>query len=735
MRPAEHMKDILVIYEQEAEEWAVYLKSLFGHILNEEGVLLYNLETLSFKHLESFSLPCYKCKLLILSCGLLKCLNQERCCFLEYVLQPPDNVVILLCGVENSEILYEVLTLGGRSREISADQEPEEYLSIVTGIIQPDDQTNYDFNLPDTRGAPEKTDLSFEPEVLSETLEANEQSVLVLPERISCENPGEIFILLKDEIDDETFEIEFIADNQRIRTQPASWNKKVKYMKALDFPAGPVYINVYCGGVIKTTAQIEYYTALEEIERVFQKVADPIAFACQAFRFSSVEKLDSVLTLLLESKIITSEFNISQSEEQHHQQANSHLEEFPTLLHCAARFGLKNLAALLLKCPEATWACRIANTHGDDPASLAEKHGHKELRKLIKELSNEMTYNFTDHEEEAEDDDTYVVMVGLETQPAMTLKAKLNLGDQYGIGSKCQQIAEVDEEEEDDVEDIREETKDEDQEGEDTYTLVNNPNNLYASIPDDSEKTRRDLFFYKRPPAPPPRNLPGTVRQDELHNLSQERNFVEDRSDREYGDGLLTACYREDQDTYEEDDKEEHPYTFAKLDESLYDLILAEKEEEKRKERRSFIMNRPPAPAPRPVCSPVRNENTPYIVQVFQQKATQMPSDYNKMYCNVRRHAAHRRPSETVAYSTVKHNIPAEQEELIHLQKQVKKGAISVDEALDKFKRWQNENQRLQSTLQETMCHLRETSIENRLGKENLHVKLHFLLAFKTPKT
>ncbi|POI24397.1 hypothetical protein CIB84_011856 [Bambusicola thoracicus] len=94
-------------------------------------------------------------------------------------------------------------------------------------------------------------------------------------------NPGEIFILLKDEIDDETLEIEFIADNQRIKTQPASWNKKVKYMKALDFPAGPVYINVYCEGVIKTTAQIEYYTAAEEVERIFQKVADPIAFICQ----------------------------------------------------------------------------------------------------------------------------------------------------------------------------------------------------------------------------------------------------------------------------------------------------------------------------------------------------------------------------------------------------------------------------------------------------------------------
>ena len=130
-------KDILVIYEQEAEEWALYLKSLFGHIVNEGGILLYNLEASSFKHRELFSLPCYKCKLLILSCGLLNCLNRKRSYFLEQVLKPPDNVVILLCGVENSEILYEILTLDGGSKEISTDQEPEEYLSVVTGIIQP----------------------------------------------------------------------------------------------------------------------------------------------------------------------------------------------------------------------------------------------------------------------------------------------------------------------------------------------------------------------------------------------------------------------------------------------------------------------------------------------------------------------------------------------------------------------------------------------------------------------
>ncbi|KFV05755.1 B-cell scaffold protein with ankyrin repeats, partial [Tauraco erythrolophus] len=169
----------------------------------------------------------------------------------------------------------------------------------------------------------------------------------------------------------------------------------------------------------------------------------------------------------------------------------------------------------------------------------------------------------------------------------------------------------------------------------------------------------------------------------------------------------------------EGDSKEENPYTFATLDDSVYDFVMAEEEEEKRKERRSFILNRPPAPAPRPMCSPVGEENTPFIAQVFRQKAAQMPSDNDRTYCDARKPAAHRGHTDAVTDGTVKHNIPAEQKELIHLQEQVKKGAISVDEALDRFKQWQNEKQRLQSTQQEKVHHLRDTTIGNRLEKEN----------------
>uniref|UniRef100_A0A8C3QMC7 B cell scaffold protein with ankyrin repeats 1 n=1 Tax=Cyanoderma ruficeps TaxID=181631 RepID=A0A8C3QMC7_9PASS len=462
-------------------------------------------------------------------------------------------------------------------------------------------------------------------------------------------NPGEIFILLKEEIDEETLEIEFIANNQRIRTQTASWNKKVKYVKALDFPAGPVYVNVYCGGVIKTTAQIEYYTALEEIEPILKKVADPI----QALKFSSVEKVDNVLTSLLRSKISTYEFSPLQSEK-------DHLEEFPTLLHCAARFGLKNLATFLLSCPEATRACKITNKYGDDPESIAKKHGHKELRKLIKEL-----WQFSND-----------IMLSL------ILKAKQNSRDQYEIGSRCQQEAEVDAEKKDDLKDSREETEYEDEEEEDSYSLHNSPGSLYVNV----GKELKEIKISSLCPVYATEFLPFS-----------ERSFVMDRSKREQGDGPTATCCGEDQGACKEDseeEEEEHPYTCVALDERVYDFILGqeEQEEEKRKHCRSFIMNRPPAPAPRPVCSPVREENTPYIVQVFQQKACRVTSDNSRTYCEARN------------AGTEFTLIPPEQEELIHLQEQVKKGAISVDEALDRFKQWQNKKQRLPSTQQKVIC-------------------------------
>lgn len=64
-----------------------------------------------------------------------------------------------------------------------------------------------------------------------------------------------------------------------------------------------------------------------------------------------------------------------------------------------------------------------------------------------------------------------------------------------------------------------------------------------------------------------------------------------------------------------EEGGEEDPYTAAQLDEGIYDAILASATEKRRKDGRSFIMNRPPAPAPRPSSAPVKEDVMPYIAQ------------------------------------------------------------------------------------------------------------------------
>lgn len=64
-----------------------------------------------------------------------------------------------------------------------------------------------------------------------------------------------------------------------------------------------------------------------------------------------------------------------------------YFKELPTLLHCAAKFGLKNLAIHLLQCSGATWASKIKNLEGSDPAHIAERRGHEELKKIFEDFS------------------------------------------------------------------------------------------------------------------------------------------------------------------------------------------------------------------------------------------------------------------------------------------------------------------------------------------------------------
>lgn len=48
-----------------------------------------------------------------------------------------------------------------------------------------------------------------------------------------------------------------------------------------DFPAGDVSVTVYSDGVPLGTAQLQYYSMMEEVTCLLSRVVDPAEFMCQ----------------------------------------------------------------------------------------------------------------------------------------------------------------------------------------------------------------------------------------------------------------------------------------------------------------------------------------------------------------------------------------------------------------------------------------------------------------------
>ncbi|XP_039206646.1 B-cell scaffold protein with ankyrin repeats isoform X2 [Crotalus tigris] len=563
------------------------------------------------------------------------------------------------------------------------------------------------------------SDGSVESEEVTETVGRPE--VLVLPKRIPCECPGEMFIILRDDVPEDSVIIEFITENKWIRIEPDFWNQKVRFIKALDFPAGFVNVNIYCGGDIKATVQIEYYSTIGEFEQILQKVADPIAFACQAFKFSSAEKMDNILTLLLKSSIISHDFSSFPNEvTDHDQETDLQLEELPTLLHCAAKFGLKKLAALLLQDPDVIQACTITNKYGENPAHVAKKYGQKEIWKILTELPINEDKNTSDENEIKAEDDIYVFMMSSDSHSNGL--GRPSIEEPPGAYLKIQKKKEMNADAE--PKEYNEEGMVEKEEGnkleENTCHLRNSCYGLYSKILKDVPEAKSENVSLSEGPPLPPRNQSVASKQSELFYLYSACKRVEGQTENKGTDGEPKI-----NDYFDEIDGED-PYTSAVVNDGVYDTIIDNKLQEQRKDGRSFIMNRPPAPAPRPLSVAAKEESTSYIAQVFQQKLTRTHAGNEKLLNAVRKPGTpmatkfneselikemamklnDRSYEDKVTYTIVKPKIPPSQEEHLLFQQQLKKGNSSMVE-IQKLKHWQIHTNRPETT-QQVMGYFRE---------------------------
>ncbi|XP_043110840.1 phosphoinositide 3-kinase adapter protein 1 isoform X2 [Puntigrus tetrazona] len=682
------MCEVLIVYTGEAREWAEYLQQILAASCSfpEGSVVLCDVnEEMWMKNHKLFT-SC-KCIMLLLSAALLDMQQDpEAQDTFRHLLQPPFKVVAFLCGVSEGQVSADYFEYWEYWRKLDSEDEPSVYVSTVLECvgsvsenhcqnpyeIELEEQWN-EFTLSDIpETLPDETeqiqlngdDVCHAEETSPNTTEPQDDQTCLTaqPDRILCGDHANIYIIMVKKIVDEgRLEVEFHSQNSTPQRMPGTLvNEYIVTVQSPDMQAGKVSLTLYQNESVICSTTVTYYTEMEEICKYLKKAMDPMQFMCQAFDITSKapESMDNLLADCLEKRMPLNAlqvFGISQLTD--NTTADHRDVELPTLLHFSAKYGLKKLTSLLLRCPGAMQAYSVMNKDGDYPNKLAEKSGFSDLRQFMDEYVETVDLVKTHMEESqntAGNEDIYEDM----------LTASQNFITNF--------------------------------ENEDIYESMMklNPDmddDLDSALEDSSPETILRKFFE----AQPAKNLP------HCEHTSTNGGLPE-MDDEDYHD-LHAEIYG---------DIEEDPYNPCCPDQ-IYDTVEPQSTPE--------ITNRPPAPIPRPANLPEPEENTTYISKVFCLKdpvysLSQRP-ERDSSLAPVRLVRDRDMSSHHDPFAGMK--TPG-QRQLISLQERVKVGELTVEEAVQEFKAWQFDQDKRWRSLrfqEENLQRLRDSITRRCRGK------------------
>ncbi|XP_041644699.1 phosphoinositide 3-kinase adapter protein 1 [Cheilinus undulatus] len=460
MEEAASATEILILHTVDGQEWATYLQQILKSCrkLPKDSTLLYAVGPADQLHGYQFqSLQSCRCTVLLLTGTFLDMLyDPELQGALQTLLHPPHRVVALLCGVSEDEILTERFEDWLDWRKISAADEPAVYVSTILECIN----DNRGAGAQHVGKAAAKSDMTeastaenpIAPEteeVVSEGLKdparkddvttgnstdvdistpMHSTCITVQPNRVLCGEPEKLFIVFTHKVQPAA-EVEFSLKNHPAkRVQGTVENEYTISVLAPDMPAGVVSLTMHTDQSCTSLMPVTYYTTMGEVSRLLQNATDPVNFMCQAFNLapSATESLDTMLTDSLKSRMPVNSlqlFGIKQIEEDN-MAAYQRNEEYPTLLHFAAKYGFKKLTTILLQCPGALQAYSVMNKNGDYPNTLAQKSGFNDLRQFMDEFvetADMLKSHLEDHTEESAD--VYELMSGSSQDIMMTYES------------------------------------------------------------------------------------------------------------------------------------------------------------------------------------------------------------------------------------------------------------------------------------------------------------------------
>ncbi|XP_018593616.2 phosphoinositide 3-kinase adapter protein 1 isoform X1 [Scleropages formosus] len=584
--------EVLIVHTSEAEEWAKYLQ----HVLRSSQMIPKNLihlypvyDTASLQEDDYDVFNCSRCIVLLLSMAFLDMQNNPEVLeVLKRLFYPPNKMVLFFCGVSESEMLSNYFEDWKKWRKLYPDDDPAIYIStILESLSDGEDygtdsktERQEDFDtLKDLReDAPRSAPTEDPPQALALPEESCGSStelqipamgsdtdlcLTVQPDRILCGAHVRIYIILKCKLDTQAEAyVEFSSEECDAKRKPGKVeNEYTVSVNSPAMPSGTVLITVYSSQVAVCTTHVTYFTGMEEVSKYLENIASPMEFMCQAFNVaSSTESLDSLLTDLLKSRIPASGlsiFGISHLE-QENMSSYQRNDELPTLLHFAAKYGLKKLVTVLLQCPGALQAYSVMNKFGDYPNNIAEKHGFLELRQFMDEYVETAHMLECETVTQAENEDVYECMSKCQD----ILRHSLNSG--------CK----------DDI----------------SETTIKMNLDCIEDLYEDMEKVWQES---------------SNTEEDALRKFFQAGasgkflNYTEEEENTEKG---------EDEGEENPADELEEPYNFCLSDE-IYDTVEFINDTPE-------ILNRPPAPIPRPCAVTESEDTKTYISKVFSEKQT-----------------------------------------------------------------------------------------------------------------
>uniref|UniRef100_A0A3B3TVD3 Phosphoinositide-3-kinase adaptor protein 1 n=1 Tax=Poecilia latipinna TaxID=48699 RepID=A0A3B3TVD3_9TELE len=385
---------LLILHTEEAQEWAAYLQQILksSKHFRRGSVLLYAVSSADQLHGYNFEdFQRCKCIVVLLTGFFLDILyDPDLHGALHRLLYPPHRVVALLCGVAEADMNMEYFEDWPSWRKLYADDEPGVYVSTVLESIadsgseeaEPEEQSET-FLKEEERASGEDS--------AGERIRSPTQPtcLTIQPSRVQC---GTIFIVFSSRVGfGSPVEVEFSPEGAASKRVLASVeNEFTVSVSAPEMPAGVTSLTLHADGSRVDLSPVTFYTSMGEVSRYLTQAADPVNFICQAFNLTSnsAESVDTLLTDSLKSRMPPSGlqlFGVKQIEEDN-MSAYQRNEELPTLLHFAAKYGLKKLMSSLLRCPGALQAYSVMNKHGDYPNTLAEKSGFQDLRRFMDEF-------------------------------------------------------------------------------------------------------------------------------------------------------------------------------------------------------------------------------------------------------------------------------------------------------------------------------------------------------------